>query len=65
MRRVPPELVCRENDKWPEVMWVVVVAGIRIGPRFGGGEGGRRERRDKTAAAHQHKLACHQSTRHQ
>ena len=43
MRRVPPELVCRENDKWPEVMWVVVVAGIRIGPRFGGGKvGGER-----------------------
>ena len=45
MRRVPPELVCRENDKWPEVMWVVVVAGIRIGPRFGGG--GRWEEREE------------------
>jgi len=54
MRRASPELVCRENDKWPEVMWAVVVAGIRIGSRVGGGGGkvGGEGGGTRTAAAH-------------
>jgi len=47
MRRVPPELVCRENDKWPEVMWVVVGrnkdwASSWEGGKVGGEGGGTR-----------------------